>query len=404
MFDQQHYATWLKVLATLDEARARWFVAQKAIELGRGGGQHLHELTGMSRPTIQRGIRELQEGKPLALDNGHLRQRGGGRKQLDATDPTLMTDLERMMEEATAGDPMSHWRWTNKSTASIAAELGRLGHQISADTVGRLLNAMDYTLQANVKSQEGKSHPDRDSQFQYLNRQIAAFAASGDPVISVDTKKKERVGEFKNPGATWRKSGQPREVWVYDFINLGVGVAIPYGAYDPHRNHGFVNVGMTHDTAEFAVESIRRWWDQLGSAHYPQAKQLLICADGGGSNGSRLRGWTYYLQRLADQSGRPITVCHYPPGTSKWNKIEHRMFSFISLHWKGEPLVSYETVVQLISTTTTQTGLKIEGMLDETQDECKQKISREAMKQLNIEFHSVHPRWNYTLHPRGSLE
>lgn len=404
MFDHQNYATWLKVLATLDEARARWFVAQKAIELGHGGIQRLHELTGMSRPTIQRGIRELQEGKPLPLDNGRLRRPGGGRKKLDATDLTLMADLERIMEEATAGDPMSHWRWTNKSTASIAAELGQLGHQISPDTVGRLLKDMDYTLQANVKSQEGKSHPDRDAQFQYINCQIAAFMASGDPVISVDTKKKERVGEFKNPGATWRKSGQPREVWVYDFINLGLGVAIPYGAYDPRQNHGFVNVGMTHDTAEFAVESIRRWWDHLGSAHYPQAKQLLICADGGGSNGSRVRGWKYYLQRLADQSGRPITVCHYPPGTSKWNKIEHRMFSFISLHWKGEPLVSYETVVQLISTTTTQTGLKIKVMLDEKRYECKQKISREAMKQLNIEFHPVHPRWNYTLHPRGSIE
>ena len=212
MFDHQNYATWLKVLATLDEARARWFVAQKAIELGHGGIQRLHELTGMSRPTIQRGIRELQEGKPLPLDNGRLRRPGGDRKKLDATDLTLMADLERIMEEATAGDPMSHWRWTNQSTASIAAELGQLGHPLSPDTVGRLLKDMDYTLQANVKSQEGKSHPDRDAQFQYINRQIAAFMASGDPVISVDTKKKERVGEFKNPGARWRKSGQAREV------------------------------------------------------------------------------------------------------------------------------------------------------------------------------------------------
>jgi hypothetical protein len=399
MPNPEDYATWLKVFATLDEARARWFVAQKALELGRGGVQQLHQLTSMSRPTILRGVRELREAQ--LLDPGaRVRRPGGGRKKLEVSDPTLLTDLEQIMEEATAGDPMSHLRWTNKSTAGVAVELGRMGHRIGADTVGRLLKELDYTLQANSKNKEGKSHPDRDAQFQSINRQVKEFAATGDPVISVDTKKKERVGEFKNPGRTWRKSGQAREVWVYDFINLGVGPAIPYGAYDSRRNHGFVNVGMTHDTAEFAVESIRRWWGHLGSVHYPEAQRLLICADGGGSNGSRVRAWKYHLQILANQIGRPITVCHYPPGTSKWNKIEHRMFSFISLHWKGEPLVSYETVVKLISTTTTETGLKVDAMLDETRYECKQKVTREEMKQLKIEFHAVHPRWNYTISPR----
>jgi hypothetical protein len=403
MPDPEDYATWLKVFATLDEARARWFVAQKVLELGRGGVKQLHQLTGLSRPTILRGIRELQDTQ--SLDPGaRVRRPGGGRKKLEATDPTLLADLERVMEEATAGDPMSHLRWTNKSTAGVASELRRLGHRIGPDTVGRLLKEMDYTLQANVKSKEGESHPDRDAQFWYINRQYEEFATSGDPVISVDAKKRERVGEFKNPGRTWRKSGQSREVWVYDFINLGIGPAIPYGAYDPRKNHGFVNVGMIHDTAEFAVESIRRWWGHLGSVHSPEAKRLLICADGGGSNGSRVRGWKSYLQVLADQIGRPITVCHYPPGTSKWNKIEHRMFSFISLHWKGEPLVSYETVVKLISTMTTETGLKVEAMLDETRYECKKKITREEMKQLKIEFHQVHPRWNYTISPRCSLQ
>jgi hypothetical protein len=394
------------VLATLDEARARWFVAQKAIELGRGGVKTVHELTGMSRPTIVRGMRELRDPEALEL-GARVRRVGAGRKRLAATDSSLLQHLERLMDEITAGDPMSHLRWTNQSTAGIAAALGQLGHAISADTVARLLKERDYTLQANVKSKEGKDHPERDAQFRYINEQVQAFVASGDPVISVDTKKKERLGEFKNPGRSWRPKGQSRQVLTYDFPTLSQGSAIPYGTFDPEKNQGFVNVGMSHDTAEFAVESLRRWWHHIGQRHYPNAQRLLICADGGGSNGSRVRAWKFFLQAWADQLTLPVTVCHYPPGTSQWNKIEHRMFSFISLHWRGEPLISYETVLKLINTTTTAKGLRIQAVLDEHQYALKKRISNRAMQELQIEPHSTHPRWNYTLSPRetpnGSL-
>jgi Rhodopirellula transposase DDE domain len=394
---------WLKVLATLDEARARWYVAQKAIEWGRGGIQKAQALTGLSRPTIIKGMRELRSPQGLS-GTERLRKPGGGRKRVECWDSTLVRDLDHLMEENTAGDPMSLLRWSSKSTERLAAELTQMGHRLSADTVGRLLKQQGYSLQANVKTYEGKPHRDRDGQFRYINQQVKAFLARGDPVISVDTKKKERVGEFKNPGRTWRRQGQPRKVLVYDYPSLGVGTAIPYGTYDLQQNEGLVNVGMTHDTAEFAVESIRRWWEQLGQPHYPHARALLLCADGGGSNGSRNRGWKVGLQRLADQMGRPITVCHYPPGTSKWNKIEHRMFSFISVNWRGEPLVSYETVINLISATTTKTGLQVKALLDTGHYECGLKVSDEEMQQLLLQPHASYPQWNYTLLPRPSAK
>jgi Rhodopirellula transposase DDE domain len=389
----------LKVLGTLNEAQARWFVAREVLARGRGGLKIVHEATGMSRPTILKGIRELRDQKALAVSE-RIRRPGGGRKRLEVRDPSWEQALDRIMDENTAGDPMSLLRWTNKSTARIAEELTRQGHPASDETVRRRLRELGYSLQANVKTLEEESGAGRDEQFRYLNRQVKRGLARGEPVLSVDTKKKERVGNFKNSGQTWRPQGTPREVNVYDYPYLGDGPAIPYGAYDVYRDEGFVNVGMSHDTAEFAVESLRRWWKLFGRRHYPEARHLLLCADGGGSNGSRNRAWKYYLQQFADQVGLEVTVCHYPPGTSKWNKIEHRMFSFISLNWKGQPLVSYETVVNLIGATRTKTGLRVKAELDPRQYEAGVKISDEEMQQINLRPHSTNPLWNYTISPR----
>jgi hypothetical protein len=390
---------FLKVLGTLNEAQARWYVGREAIARGRGGLKAMHELTGISRPTILRGIRELRAGH-LRAAGERVRRPGGGRRRIEEGDPRVRRALERIMEETTAGDPMSLLRWTCKSTETIAEELQRQRHAISADTVGRRLRELGYSLQANVKTLEGRSAPERDEQFRYVNAQVKRFVRRGQPVLSVDTKKKERVGAFKNAGRTWRPKGRPHAVNIYDYPDLAVGPAIPYGAYDVVRNEGFVNVGVSHDTAEFAVESLRRWWRLYGRRRYPQAEALLICADGGGSNGSRNRAWKYFLQQWADEQRLRITVCHYPPGTSKWNKIEHRMFSFISLHWKGEPLVSYETIINLISTTRTKTGLRVRARLDRRLYESGVAISDHDMKRLNLRPHAVHPQWNYTVAPR----
>ena len=295
---------------------------------------------------------------------------------------------------------MSPLKWTAKSTRTIAEELTRLGHPISSVTVGRCLDEMGYTLQANVKSREGSQNPDRDAQFRYLNRQVKGFRRAGYPVISVDTKKKELVGAFKNGGRRWLPKGKADHVSVPDFPHLGKGKAIPYGAYDIARNRAVVNVGVTHDTAEFAVESIRRWWRLDGKRHYGGTRRLLICADSGGSNGSRPRAWKLQLQALSDETGMAITVCHYPPGTSKWNKIEHRLFSFISLNWKGKPLVNYETIVNLIGGTRTRAGLKVKAVLDANQYETGIAVSDEDLAQLRLKRHKVHPDWNYTISPR----
>jgi hypothetical protein len=389
----------LRVLGTLNEAQARWFVAREALALGRGGLQAMHARTGMSRPTILRGLQELRSGRRLAAA-GRVRQPGGGRKRLEAADPGFGQALERLMDESTGGDPMSLLRWTNKSTTRLAAELTRQGHPASDETLRRKLRELGYSLQANRKSFEGPAAADRDSQFRYLTRLVRQRLARGEPVLSIDTKKKERVGNFKNPGRRWRPRGEPTEVNVYDFPDLGLGTAIPYGAYDVRRNQGFVNIGMSHDTAEFAVESVRRWWRLFGRRHYPQARALLLCADAGGSNGSRNRAWKYYLQQFADHVGLAVTVCHYPPGTSKWNKIEHRMFSFISLNWRGQPLVNYETVVNLIGATRTRTGLRVKATLDPRIYAKEVKIPDAEMERLNLRLHRVHPHWNYTLSPR----
>jgi hypothetical protein len=391
---------WLRVLGTLNEAQARLFVAQKALDLGHGGISRLSKLTAMSRPTIHKGIAELCGTAPLAAGaSSRIRKAGGGRKLVEDVHPRLPRELTRILEETTAGDPMSLLKWTGKSTRTIAEELTRRGYEVSAATVARCLHTMGYALQANRKTLEGPQHPDRDQQFRYINAQVKRFLRTGDPVVSVDTKKKELVGAFKNAGRRWQKRGAPEEVLVHDFPHLGRGKAIPYGAYDVAQDRALVNVGVTHDTAEFAVESIRRWWRILGRRGYARATRLLICADAGGSNGNRLRAWKVQLQELATQIGLPISVCHYPPGTSKWNKIEHRLFSFISVNWKGTPLVSFETVVNLIGSTRTRSGLQVKALLDTREYRIGQKISPREMKDLRLKGHAFHPDWNYTLLP-----
>ena len=403
MDDIEKHKNWLKVLALADEALKRKLAAAKALDLGWGGISTVTRITGMSPTTIRKGIQELDNLENLEQPK-RIRKLGGGRKRTDIKSPKIVEDLEAIMGENTAGDPMSFLKWTCKSTYKIADELNLRGHKISAETVRQLLRERDYSLQANVKTKEGGSEPERDAQFRYINEQVKKFVVQGDPVISVDTKKREIVGDFKNPGRTWRKKRDAKEVNVYDFPSLGIGVAIPYGAYDINRGEGFVNVGISRDTSEFAVESIRQWWKISGKKHYPDARELLICADGGGSNGSRRRGWKFFLQELTDQIGIPISLCHFPPGTSKWNKIEHCMFSFISMNWKGEPLVTYETIIKLISATTTKKGLKVVARLDKREYEGGVKFSDEDMAKLNIKTHMLHPKWNYSIVPRKDTE
>jgi hypothetical protein len=392
---------WLRVLGTLNELQARVYVAQRALAEGRGGVTRLARLTGMSRPTILKGIAELESGALEARsETGRVREVGGGRKRLETDTPVIARALDRILAETTAGDPMSALRWTNKSTRALAAELTRQGYAVSHVTVARCLSDLGYSLQANAKTVEGRQHPDRDAQFRYINQQVKRFLRAHEPVVSVDTKKKELVGAFRNAGRRWKPRGAPDRVFVHDFPHLGKGRAIPYGTYDVARDEALVNIGITHETAEFAVASIRRWWRLLGRKAYPEAKRLLICADAGGSNGNRLRAWKVHLQRLADDLPLAITVCHYPPGTSKWNKIEHRLFSFISLNWKGRPLLSFEAVVNLIGATTTKSGLKVKAVLDTTTYEPGEKIGDAEMGALNLKPHDFHGEWNYTLHPR----
>jgi len=395
---------WLRVLGTLDEAQARLFVAQQALAEGRGGVSRLARLTGMSRPTILKGIAELTADRlPPRAEAARIRAAGGGRKRVEQTDPQLKRVLTRLVEASTAGDPMRYLLWTNKSTRTLAEELARQGYAVSHVTVARCLRELGYSLQANVKTIEGTQHPDRDAQFRYLNDQVRRFVRTQDPVISVDTKKKELVGPFDNRGRRWQPRGTPEAVFVHDFPGTGVGKAIPYGTYDVARDEAVVNVGITHETAEFAVASIRRWWQWLGRKAYPQARRLLICADAGGSNGTRLRAWKVHLQALADRLGFPVTVCHYPPGTSKWNQVEHRLFSFISMNWRGRPLLSFEAVVNLIGGTTTKSGLKVKALLDTREYEPGQKITHTEMQALHLTSHTFHGDWNYTLapHPTG---
>jgi len=392
---------WLKVFRTLNEFQARLFAADKALDWGRGGISRLSALTGLSRTTITKAVEELKSGRLVSPGEGRVRRVGGGRKKVEGVDPGVRDMLEKILEETTAGDPMSQLRWTSKSTRTMAEELTRLGHPVTWVTVARCLDDMGYSLQANRKSKEGPQHADRDAQFRYINRQVKTLLKTGDPVISVDAKKKELVGPFKNGGRTWRPKGKPQEVTTKDFPSLAQGKALPYGVYDTGQNRAVVNVGVTHDTAEFAVESIRRWWKLDGRRSYPAAGRLLICADAGGSNGNRLRAWKLHLQQMADQIEIPITVCHYPPGTSKWNKIEHRLFSFISLNWRGQPLINYETIINLIGGTKTRTGLKVKAVLDTNEYETGIKVSDEQLDDIQLRRHKFHPAWNYTISPRG---
>ncbi|SPF51506.1 conserved hypothetical protein [Candidatus Sulfopaludibacter sp. SbA4] len=350
--------------------------------------------SGAERRWLKGGVKLVNPGE------GRVRRVGGGRKKIEGVDPGVRDLLAKILEETTAGDPMSQLRWTSKSTRTMAEELTRLGHPVSWVTVARCVEDMGYSLQANRKTKEGPQHADRDAQLRYIDRQVKALLGTGDPVISVDAKKKELVGPFKNGGRTWRPKGKPQKVNTKDFPSLAQGKALPYGVYDTGQNRAVVNVGVTHETAEFAVESIRRWWKLDGRKRYPAAGRLLICADAGGSNGNRRRAWKLNLQQMADQIGMPITVCHYPPGTSKWNKIEHRLFSFISLNWRGQPLLNYETIINLIGGTKTRTGLKVKAVLDTNEYETGIKVSDEQFEEIQIRRHKVHPAWNYTISPR----
>ncbi|MCP4741615.1 MAG: ISAzo13 family transposase [Actinomycetales bacterium] len=394
---------------SMDERARREWAASEAMALGRGGIGVVHLVTGLARSTIGVGIRELKDraaGKePVERREGvrRVRRPGAGRKKLTERDPTLLRDLERLVEPLTRGDPESPLRWTCKSLRRLAGELADLGHKVSFRTVGKLLKELGYSLQGNRKTLEGTSHPDRNAQFEYINEQVRKQHELGAPAVSVDTKKKELVGQYKNAGREYRPKGEPEKVKVHDFKGE-LGRANPYGVYDIGENDAWVSVGLSADTGEFAVESIRRWHQQLGAARYREADSLLITADCGGSNGYRLRLWKWELQGLADELGIPITVCHLPPGTSKWNKIEHRLFSFITLNWRGKPLVDYQTIVSLIAATTTTQGLDVRCELDTTVYEKGRKITDAEMATLNIRRHEFHGDWNYTLSPRAGVK
>jgi len=385
---------------TFNERTRRLWVATEARAVGHGGIAVVARATGVSRSTIVRGIGEL--GSKAVAEPSHVRRPGGGRKPTVDTDRTLRSDLEGLVEPTASGHPQSALRWTSKSVRKLAGELRAMGHAVSSRLVWVLLGAAGYSLQANHKAREGAHHPDRDAQFGYINRVVHRRQAAGQPVISVDTKKKELVGAFKNPGREWRPKGEPQRVRVHDFVLPRMGKAIPYGVYDLTRNAGWVNVGIDHDTARFAVQTIRRWWQRMGRPRYPHATSLLITADAGGSNGSRSRLWKWTLQRFANRTGLSITVCHFPPGTSKWNKIEHRLFSYISMNWRGKPLVSLAVIVNLIAATRTETGLRIRCELDKGRYPEGEKITEAQLAALTIQRHRFHGDWNYTIHPCGS--
>ena len=382
----------------LDERSRRLVAAAESAALGRGGISAVSRATGMSRQVIRQGMKEL--GEVAVHPPGRVRRSGGGRKKAVAQDPSLLHDLEMLVEPVTRGDPESPLRWTCKSLRKLAEELRRMGHRTSHQLVGRMLHDLGYSLQANSKTLEGTHHPDRNAQFEYLNRRVKRQIQQHQPVISVDTKKKELVGDFKNGGQELRPKGDPEKVRVHDFGIPELGRANPYGIYDIAQNTGWVSVGVDHDTAAFAVESIRRWWNSMGQAVYPQATRLLITADSGGSNGARVRLWKLELQKLADETGLRIAVSHLPPGTSKWNKIEHRLFSFISQNWRGKPLVSHEVIVNLIAGTTTNTGLTVHSELDTDTYPPGIKVSNEEVAQIDLRRDKFHGDWNYTIHPR----
>jgi hypothetical protein len=385
----------------LDERRRRQWAAAEARDAGWGGISLVARATGLSRPTIMAGLKDLDlSAKSRVVAVARVRSPGGGRRTLTQSDPGLLEALERLIDPVTRGDPMSPLRWTCKSTANLAEELTRQNHPISDRTVAMLLKQSGYSLQSNRKSREGSSHPDRNAQFEYINRQVRAFQKRQQPVVSVDTKKKELVGEFKNSGAEWQPQGQPQPVSVHDFPDKKLGKAIPYGVYDLACNEGWVSVGIDHDTAEFACASLLRWWNEMGSARFPRATELMITADGGGSNSSRNRLWKKSLQGLADELEMTLKVCHFPPGTSKWNKIEHRLFCFITKNWRGRPLTTYEVIVNLIASTTTKTGLVVRAALDQRQYETGIAVSDEELEHLRLTRAKFHGEWNYSIRPR----
>jgi transposase len=392
---QQRFAP---LRGALDERSRRLVAAAESLAIGRGGISAVARATGLARQVIRRGLAELQE--PAVHPPGRVRRPGGGRKRTVTQDPTLRRDLERLVEPVTRGDPESPLRWTCKSVRKLAKELRRQRHPTSHRIVAELLHEMGYSLQANRKTKEGASHPDRNAQFEYLNRKVKRYLAAKQPVISVDTKKRELVGDFKNGGRELRPQGNPEKVRVHDFVIPALGRATPYGIYDLAHNAGWVSVGVDHDTASFAVESIRRWWRSMGQTAYPQATRWLITADAGGSNGMRVRLWKLELQKLADETGLRITVGHLPPGTSKWNKIEHRLFSFISQNWRGRPLISHEVIVNLIASTTTETGLKVHSELDPRSYPAGIKVTDREVAQIALRRDRFHGDWNYTIHPR----
>ena len=384
----------------MDERTRRLWAATEAKALGHSGQILVARATGMSRSTLHLGLRELERDAAPALAPGQrVRRRGAGRKALTERDPTLVAALETLVEPTSRGDPQSPLRWTCMSVRQLATELRRQGHTVERQTVAHLLAALGYSLQANRTTKEGTSHPDRNAQFAYINTRVRAFQKRGYPVVSVDTKKKELVGNFKNGGQEWRPHGQPERVRVDAFVDEDLGKAIPYGVYDQAANMGWVNVGVDHDTAAFAVESLRRWWEHMGSQRYPSAPALLITADGGGSNGSRNRLWKVALQQLANDIGLRMAVCHFPPGTSKWNKIEHRLFSHLSMNWRGRPLISHEVIVNLIANTTTQQGLTMKATLDTGRYPIGIKVTDQEFEQVKLKQSKFHGEWNYTIMP-----
>jgi hypothetical protein len=386
----------------MDERMRRQWAASEASALGWGGVTVVAEATGLAWNTIKAGVRELKHraAHPDEPVDDRIRRRGAGRKRLTETDPQLLAALEELVDPATRGHPESPLRWTCKSTAILANELTRQNHPVTDRTVATILKEAGYSLQANRKTREGNQHPDRNAQFEHINEQVVTFHRQRQPVISVDTKKKELVGDFRNVGREWQPKGQPENVRVHDFLDKKLGKAIPYGVYDLASNEGWVSVGITCDTARFAAASIRRWWTEMGTTRFPRARKLMITADGGGSNSSRNRLWKVALQDLANDIELPLHVCHFPPGTSKWNKIEHRMFCFITKNWRGRPLTSHQTIVELISNTTTDTGLVVRAAIDENEYETGIKISDEELSQVKLKRSEFHGEWNYTIRRR----
>jgi len=394
--DRQLAAKLKAVLPHLNEKQRRLILAAEAKALGWGGISRVAQATGVSRVTIYKALKEIKYHPSVTK---RVRNPGGGRKGIDVHHPNLLRELESLVDPVTRGDPMSPLRWTCKSTRQLSTELVRQGYGVSHVTVAELLHRLDYSLQANAKTLEGANHRDREDQFNYINEKVKEFLGRGQPVISVDTKKKELVGQFKNGGREWHPKGEPEEVEIHDFATPESPKVIPYGIYDIGKNMGWVNVGCDHDTASFAVASIRRWWVSMGQEVYPDAKELLICADGGGSNGYRVRLWKVELQTLATQTGLGITICHFPPGTSKWNKIEHRLFSHISMNWRGRPLISHEVIVKLIGRTSTRNGLRVKAKLDRRKYPTKVKVSDKEMERVKLKPHSFHGEWNYGISP-----